>query len=84
MMSVAGPVTFPKNTALREAAPRIPEAQLLVETDAPYLAPVPMRGKRNQPAFVAHTLEGVAALRGVGIEHLDAVTTANAARIFGW
>ena len=84
MMSVAGPVTFPKNTALREAAPRIPEAQLLVETDAPYLAPVPMRGKRNQPAFVAHTLECVAALRGVGIEHLDAVTTANAARIFGW
>lgn len=84
MMSVAGPVTFPKNTALREAAPRIPEAQLLVETDAPYLAPVPMRGKRNQPAFVAHTLECVAALRGVGTDHLNAVTTANAARIFGW
>jgi TatD DNase family protein len=64
--------------------PRIPEGQLLVETDAPYLAPVPMRGKRNQPAYVAHTLTCVAELRGVDVDDLDAVTTANAARVFGW
>ena len=83
-MSIAGPVTFPKNLELREAVPRIPEAQLLVETDAPYLAPVPMRGKRNEPAYVAHTLTCVAELRGVDVDALDAATTANAARVFGW
>jgi TatD DNase family protein len=56
----------------------------MVETDAPYLAPVPMRGKRNQPAFVAHTLACVAELRGDDVAALDAATTATAARVFGW
>lgn len=84
VMSIAGPVTFPKNTELREAVTRIPADRLMVETDAPYLAPVPMRGKRNQPAFVAHTLACVAELRGDDPAELDRVTTANAARVFGW
>ncbi len=83
-MSIAGSVTFPKNTSLRAAVPRIPEGQLLVETDAPYLAPVPMRGKRNQPAFVSHTLACMAELRGVAVDALDRATTANADRVFGW
>jgi TatD DNase family protein len=83
-ISLAGPVTFPKNTALRDVVPRIPADRLLVETDAPYLAPVPMRGKRNQPAYVAHTLACVAGLRGDGVADLDAATSATAARVFGW
>ncbi len=83
-MSIAGPVTFPKNLELRDAVPRIPVRQLMVETDAPYLAPVPMRGKRNQPAFVAHTLACVAELRGDDVAALDAETSATAARVFGW
>lgn len=83
-ISLAGPVTFPRNTALREVVPRIPADRLLVETDAPYLAPVPMRGTRNQPAYVAHTLACVAGLRGDDPAELDRVTTANAARVFGW
>lgn len=83
-ISLAGPVTFPKNLALREVVPRIPADRLLVETDAPYLAPVPMRGKRNQPAYVAHTLACVAGLRGDDPAGLDRATTATAARVFGW
>jgi TatD DNase family protein len=83
-ISLAGPVTFPRNTELRDVVPRIPADRLLVETDAPYLAPVPMRGKRNQPAFVAHTLACVADLRGDDVADLDRATTATAARVFGW
>lgn len=84
VMSLAGPVTFPKNEELRAAAIRIPAENLMVETDAPYLAPVPMRGKRNQPAFVAHTLVAVAGIRGENVEDLDRATTATATRVFGW
>lgn len=84
VMSLAGPVTYPRNAELREAAVRIPAANLMVETDAPYLAPVPMRGRSNQPAFVAHTLACVADLRGEGVTDLDRATTATAARVFGW
>lgn len=84
VVSLAGPVTFPKNEELRAAVIRIPAENLMVETDAPYLTPVPMRGKRNQPAFVAHTLAAVAGLRGEDIDDLDRATTATAARVFGW
>lgn len=84
VMSLAGPVTFPRNDELRAAAMRIPAENLMVETDAPYLAPVPMRGKRNQPAFVAHTLAAVAELRGQAVDDLDRATSATAARVFGW
>jgi TatD DNase family protein len=84
MLSLAGPVTFPRSTDLQEAARRIPGDLLLVETDSPYLAPVPRRGRPNRPANVAHTLRFVAGLRGVPEGELDALTSANAARVFGW
>ena len=80
--SFAGQVTYPKATGLQAAARHVPLDRLLVETDAPYLAPVPRRGRPNRPANVAHTLRFVAALRGVAAEVLDAATTANAERVF--
>jgi len=83
-ISIAGPVTFPRNTELRDAVTGIPADRLLVETDAPYVAPVPMRGSRNQPAYVAHTLACIADLRGDDVASLDAATSATAARVFGW
>jgi TatD DNase family protein len=79
--SVAGQVTYPKSTELQEAVRRLPAERLLVETDSPYLAPVPRRGRPNRPANVAHTLRFVAGLRGVEAERLDAETTANAHRV---
>jgi TatD DNase family protein len=84
MLSLAGPVTFPGSAGLQDAARRIPGDLLLLETDSPYLAPVPRRGRPNRPANVAHTLRFVAGLRGVPEEELDALTSANAARVFGW
>jgi TatD DNase family protein len=63
-LSIPGVVTFKNAAPLRAAVPHIPPSRLLVETDCPYLAPVPMRGKRNEPAFVAHTAAAVAALSG--------------------
>lgn len=69
-MSVAGNVTFPKATALREAVKSIPDDLLLTETDSPYLSPVPHRGKKNEPAYVCHILEEIARLRGNRPEHL--------------
>ncbi len=84
LVSLAGPVTFPRSTALQDAARRVPADRLLVETDAPYLAPVPRRGRPNRPANVAHTLAFVAGLRGEEPAALDAATTATARRVFGW
>jgi TatD DNase family protein len=83
-ISFAGNVTYPNASDLAQAARDVPEDRLLVETDAPYLAPQAVRGQRNQPAFVAHTLAFVAALRGVSTDALGAVVTANAARVLGW
>lgn len=83
MTSFAGVVTFPKASALQEAAQRVPLERILVETDAPYLAPVPRRGRPNRPAYVAHTLAALAALRGMDPGELDRATTANTARVFG-
>jgi len=81
--SFSGLVTFPRGTeAIRDAARRQPADAILVETDAPYLAPVPHRGRRNEPAFVAHTARAVAALRGVAPEDLFRITTDNACRLF--
>jgi TatD DNase family protein len=82
-ISFSGNVTFAKNEALRQVAATVPDEHLLIETDSPYLAPVPQRGKRNEPAYVAHVAECLAALRGVSVEALCALTTANAARRFG-
>lgn len=84
VLSFAGPVTFPRSTDLQRAARDVPGHLLMVETDSPYLAPVPRRGRPNHPANVAHTLRFVAGLRGVSEEELDELTSANAARVFGW
>jgi TatD DNase family protein len=76
-VSLAGIVTFPRSTELREAAAFVPADRLLIETDAPYLAPVPHRGKRNEPAFVARVLEAVAELRRVPAGELAAQLVSN-------
>jgi len=81
-ISISGIVTFKAAEALRMTVRDIPLERLLVETDAPYLAPVPKRGKTNEPAFVAHTAAKVAELKGVGIAELEAVTTDNFFRLF--
>jgi TatD DNase family protein len=82
--SFAGNVTYPKATDLQAAARDVPAELLMVETDSPYLAPQPVRGKPNEPANVVATAEHVAELRGVPYEELDAAVEATAARVFGW
>jgi TatD DNase family protein len=81
-ISASGIVTFKTAEALREVLRRVPPERLLVETDAPYLAPVPHRGKRNEPAFVADTARALAALRGVAFEELARATSDNFFRLF--
>lgn len=83
LISFSGIVTFPRAAALREVARFVPHDRLLVETDAPYLAPVPHRGTRNEPAWVAETLAVVAHERSVPVEELAAETTANFGRLIG-
>ena len=82
--SFAGNVTYPKATDLQQAARDVPAELLLVETDAPFLAPQPVRGKPNEPGNVTHTARFVAELRGISYEELDALVERNAARVFGW
>lgn len=82
--SFAGNVTFKNAPALREAVARVPDELLLLETDAPFLAPQPVRGKRCEPAHVAMTAAVVAAVRGVSAAELDALVSTNAERVFGW
>ena len=81
-ISFSGILTFPKSTELREIAADIPEDRLLIETDAPFLAPAPYRGKRNEPAYVAHTARKLAEVRSLSLEALGAITTANFRRLF--
>jgi TatD DNase family protein len=76
-LSFGGVLTFPKAESLREAARTVPADRLLVETDCPYLAPVPYRGKRNEPAFVVETARRLAAVRGITIEEIADVTSRN-------
>ncbi len=83
-ISFAGNVTYKSAADLAQAARRVPAELLLVETDAPYLSPQPVRKQRNEPAFVAHTAAFLAELRGVDVDELDATLTRNAARVFGW
>jgi len=81
-ISLSGIVTFKNATELREVAKQVPLERLLIETDAPYLAPVPMRGKRNEPAFVAHTATYLSEFLGLPAEELARVTTENFFRLF--
>lgn len=82
-VSLSGIITFKGAEALRETVRALPLDRILVETDAPYLAPVPKRGKRNEPAFVAHTAAKLAEIRGVTPETIAAATTENFLRLFG-
>jgi len=84
MCSFAGNVTYPKATDLQDAAARVPDDLLLVETDAPFLAPQPVRGKPNAPGNVVHTARRVAELRGVSYDDFERLVERNAARVFGW
>jgi TatD DNase family protein len=81
-ISLAGPVTFKNAKKLVEVAREIPDDYLLVETDAPYLAPEPVRGKRNEPCYMVHTVKRLADLRGVSPEDIGRITTLNARRLF--
>lgn len=81
-VSFSGILTFKKTEALQAIARDLPLDRLLVETDAPYLAPIPHRGKTNEPAYVAHTAAKLAELRGIGVDDVTAATTANFHRLF--
>jgi len=81
-ISFAGPVTFPKADNLRDVVKTVPLDRLLVETDCPYLAPQPVRGKRNEPAYVRFTLERIATILGKPAADVDEITTANARSFF--
>jgi TatD DNase family protein len=81
-LSMSGILTFKASEELRDIARAAPLDRLLVETDAPYLAPVPHRGKRNEPAFVRHTAEVLAEVKGVSLDALAAATSRNAERLF--
>ena len=81
--SFAGIVSFPKADSLREAARVVPGDRLLIETDSPYLAPVPYRGKRNEPAYVARVLEALAAARGESTAQLAEQTSHYFVSLFG-
>jgi TatD DNase family protein len=81
-VSFSGILTYKTAQNLRDTAKALPEDRILVETDSPYLAPVPHRGKSNEPAFVVKTLETLAATRGVSTEHMAKVTTDNFFRLF--
>jgi TatD DNase family protein len=81
-ISFAGMLTFKKNDALRAVAAQVPLDRLLIETDAPYIAPVPYRGKRNEPAYVRHTAECLATVRNMTLAEIAELTAANARRLF--
>jgi len=81
-LSFSGIVTFKNATAIKEVAQKAPLDRILVETDAPYLAPAPFRGKQNQPAYVRYVAEEIARLRGLAVEEVAAATTANFFNLF--
>jgi len=81
-ISFSGNVTFKKNDDLRAVAAQVPLESILIETDSPYLAPVPKRGKRNEPTYVKHVAECIAEVRGISLEALVEATTANALKRF--
>lgn len=79
-----GPLTYKNAESKRRVAAALPLDKILIETDAPYLSPVPQRGKRNEPAFVRHITDKIAEIHKIHPEEVAAVTTANAARLFSW
>lgn len=81
-ISFSGTVTFKKATQIQESCQRVPGDRLLIETDCPFLAPVPKRGKRNEPAYVRYVAEAIASLRGIPLETLALLTTQNAQTLF--
>jgi TatD DNase family protein len=83
-MSFAGVVTFSNARSLREAALVAPPELILAETDAPYLTPVPNRGKPNSPAMTAYTIRFLAELKGIDLAEFCDIISANAQRVFGW
>lgn len=84
LISIPGPVTFPNNERGQTVARSVPLERLLVETDCPYLTPLPWRGRRNEPAYVAETARFVAGLRGIDATEVARHTARNAARLFGF
>jgi TatD DNase family protein len=83
-IGVTGPVTYKNAEEKRRIIKQLPIAKLLIETDAPFLTPVPHRGKRNEPAFVAYIADKIAEVHMTTREQVADLTTANAARLFGW
>ena len=81
-VSFSGIVTYKTAQPIRDAVKLVPRDRLLVETDCPYLAPIPRRGKRNEPAFVVHTAQVVAVEAGLSFEELARITTENASRVY--
>ncbi len=84
ILSFSGTITFKNASALRDAATVTPTENIVVETDSPFLTPHPHRGKRNEPAYVRHVADAIAALKGVPAEQADRALSANSARLFGW
>jgi TatD DNase family protein len=82
LISFAGHLTYPKSQTLRDVAARVPSESLLVETDAPFLAPIPHRGQRNEPGWVAHTADTLASVRKISPEEIASITTKNFERLF--
>ncbi len=82
-ISIPGTVTYKKNTKLRDIVRDLPEDRILLETDCPFLAPEPLRGKDNEPAYMVHTASKVAEVREVPVHEIARITTANAVRLFG-
>lgn len=83
-IGLTGPVTYKNAESKRQMVAALPLDKILIETDAPYLAPIPWRGKRNEPAFVRHIADKIAEIHKINPEEVAAVTTTNAARLFSW
>jgi TatD DNase family protein len=83
-IGITGPVTFPQADELRAVAQVAPLERILIETDAPYLTPVPRRGRRNEPAYVRHVAQKIAEVRGMTFERVAEITSANASKLFDW
>lgn len=81
-LSFSGNITYKGNDTLRQVAAKVPEDRLLIETDSPYLAPMPHRGKRNEPAYVRYVAECIASVRGIPVDALASLTARNAERLF--